>query len=167
MDTSAKLQTSLRLFKDSFKFSSAHFLIFDSQSAEKLHGHNYQVQVEIDFSNSGTLTAAGYHADFRALKQIIKATVDEWDEHVLLPKAHPEMKFKILSPSLEVRFRERLYVFPENEVILLDVQNTSVEHLSQILARKLLDRCSNLRVKGVRVSVEETRGQAAVTEARI
>jgi hypothetical protein len=39
---------SIELEKESFKFSAAHFLIFPDGSAERLHGHNYRVFVEID-----------------------------------------------------------------------------------------------------------------------
>nr|HPI41863.1 6-carboxytetrahydropterin synthase [Pseudobdellovibrionaceae bacterium] len=40
---------SLKLSKDEFKFSSAHFLIFNDHQAERLHGHNYQVEFEVLF----------------------------------------------------------------------------------------------------------------------
>ena len=39
---------SIDIQKEAFKFSAAHFLIFPDGSAERLHGHNYRVYVEID-----------------------------------------------------------------------------------------------------------------------
>src|SRR5690242_4697931 len=38
---------SIDIYKEYFKFSAAHFLIFPDGSAERLHGHNYRVYVEI------------------------------------------------------------------------------------------------------------------------
>ena len=39
---------AIHLHKENFKFSAAHFLIFPDGSAERLHGHNYRVFVEIE-----------------------------------------------------------------------------------------------------------------------
>ena len=63
--------TTLHLAKQNFKFSSAHFLIFDEKSAERLHGHNYQVKVHIFASNQAQDEAKGYFVDFNVLKKII------------------------------------------------------------------------------------------------
>lgn len=151
--------TSLHLFKQNFKFSSAHFLIFDETRAEKLHGHNYQVRVDLQIPE--VLPEQGYFVDFSVFKKEIKDRLDLWDEHVLLPRLHPDMKIKTAKDSLEVRFRDRFYVFPKNEVVLLDVTNTSVEQLSKILADEFWEKFQKLGVRQVRVFVEETRGQGA------
>lgn len=156
-------EITLHLFKQNFKFSAAHFLIFDAQSAEKLHGHNYQVRVDLvcppDLGDQGR----GYFVDFNVFKQHIKARLDAWDERVLLPERQSEMLFHRQGPSLEVRFRDRFYVFPENEVILLPVTNTSVEQLSRLLAEDFLNAFKVHGVTEVSVMVEETAGQGAST----
>lgn len=159
MDT----HTSLHLYKQNFKFSAAHFLIFDAQRAEKLHGHNYQVQVDFTFSPQANKSELGYLVDFNTLKKGIKEILDQWDEHVLLPQKHPDMNFKEEGASLHVRFRDRYYVFPKNEVILLDTYNTSVEELSRLLAEKFLKEFKSHLLVKLTVKVEETRGQAAST----
>jgi 6-pyruvoyltetrahydropterin/6-carboxytetrahydropterin synthase len=158
-----KTHTLLHLYKQNFKFSSAHFLIFDDQRAEKLHGHNYQVQVEITVPENGSLEDKGFYVDFNQFKIAIKARLDLWDEHVLLPARHKDMKITEKTPSLEVRFRERFYVFPSNEVVLLNVTNTSVEQLSKILAEDFIQEFQKFQVKKLQVRVEETLGQAAST----
>lgn len=159
-----QIDTTLHLFKQNFKFSSAHFLIFDDQHAEKLHGHNYQVSVEIwGPSESGSWDQQGFYVDFNVFKKAIKTKLDQWDEMVLLPEKHQDMKITSKSPSLEVRFRDRFYVFPENEVILLPVTNTSVEQLSKILALEFFDQFKKHKVRKISVRVEETSGQGAST----
>jgi 6-pyruvoyltetrahydropterin/6-carboxytetrahydropterin synthase len=153
--------TTLHLSKQNFKFSAAHFLIFDEKHAEKLHGHNYQVKVDIAMPASADLQTTGYFVDFQVLKKLIKAKLDKWDEVILLPQKNPEMKLEVKSPSIEVHFRERFYVFPENEVVLLPITNTSVELLSQLLAQLLISELRPLNVYRLRVNIEETRGQSA------
>lgn len=164
--------TSLRLAKQNFKFSSAHFLIFDQNSAEMLHGHNYQVVVTIlapDVGNgSDSLGKMGYMVDFNVLKKFVKARLDIWDEHVLLPKNHPDMKNKISADqkNYEITFRDRFYSLPKNEVIWLDISNTSVEQLSSLLADEFVKEFKKYGVTEVTVEVEETRGQSALTTVR-
>lgn len=153
--------TTLHLAKQNFKFSAAHFLIFNEKEAERLHGHNYQVKVDV-FAPSND-HAQGYFIDFNVLKKYIKARLDQWDEIVLLPKLHPDMKIKTSDKGLEVQFRDRFYVFPTNEVCLLPVTNTSVENLSRLLAEDFLHEFKKHGVKKLSVYVEESRGQGAST----
>lgn len=163
--------TTLHLFKQNFKFSSAHFLIFDDKHAEKLHGHNYQVSINLEVPSEPTskskLEDKGYFVDFNVFKKFIKAECDKWDEHVLLPANHPDMKIAKSDNSIEVKFRERFYVFPADEVILLPITNTSVEQLSRILAENFLQEFKKYGVTRIRVRVEETRGQGASTIASL
>ena len=65
--------TTLLLQKQNFKFSSAHFLIFDKHRAERLHGHNYQVKVDITVPPEAELMKEGYFIDFNEFKKLIKA----------------------------------------------------------------------------------------------
>jgi 6-pyruvoyltetrahydropterin/6-carboxytetrahydropterin synthase len=155
--------TILHLFKQNFKFSSAHFLIFDEHRAEKLHGHNYQVQVEIHVPPEVELQKLGYFIDFNVFKKYIKSRLDHWDEMVLLPARHPDMNTKPNGSSLEVRFRDRFYVFPSNEVHLLPITNTSVEQLSRLLAEDFFNEFKKSGVLKIKVQVEETPGQGAST----
>lgn len=161
-----KTTLSLHLQKQNFKFSAAHFLIFDEKSAERLHGHNYQVSVDLAGPPLEDIQETGFFIDFKDLKEDIKAAVDAWDERVLLPEQHLDFKFKKEGPSLQVWFRERYYVFPQDEVILLPISNTSVENLAGLLAAQLLKKWQKLGVFKLRIRVEETRGQAASVTIR-
>jgi 6-pyruvoyltetrahydropterin/6-carboxytetrahydropterin synthase len=156
-------QSTLHLAKQNFKFSSAHFLIFDENSAEMLHGHNYQVRVDLLCESQEGPSRPGYSVDFAVLKKLIKDQCDQWDEHILLPEKHPDMKYHISSNGLnyEIHFRDRYYSFPIKETIWLPVNNTSVENLSMLLAKLLFKKFHGLGIKKIRVYVEETRGQSA------
>lgn len=155
--------TTLHLAKQNFKFSSAHFLIFDENSAEMLHGHNYQVKVDIFAAATSHDEAKGYFIDFNVLKKIIKDQCDVWDEHIILPEKHPDMKYQISTSgkNYDINFRDRFYSFPVTETIWLPVTNTSVENLSLLFAKIIFKKMKELGVEKVRVSVEETRGQSA------
>jgi 6-pyruvoyltetrahydropterin/6-carboxytetrahydropterin synthase len=155
--------TTLHLAKQNFKFSSAHFLIFDEKSAERLHGHNYQVRVDITCPENTDKNESGYFADFNIFKKMIKARCDQWDEHVLLPALHPDMKYKVSvdGKNYDIHFRDRFYSLPLNEVIWLEIPNTSVEQFSALLAKEFFMAFRKHRVHQIKVEVEETRGQSA------
>jgi 6-pyruvoyltetrahydropterin/6-carboxytetrahydropterin synthase len=156
-----KSQITLHLSKQKFKFSSGHFLIFDKTRAEKLHGHNYSVKVKLKSKGEQDLGSSGYWVDFFEVKKVIQEAVDHWDEHVLLPALHPDMKISQKGQNLEVHFRERFYSFPKNEVHLLPVVNTSVEELSRLLAEDFFKKMKKWNISQVWVLVEETPGQGA------
>lgn len=160
--------THLHLSKQNFKFSSGHFLIFDENRAEMLHGHNYQVKVDL-FEVEASASQKGYLIDFYDLKKIIKDLCDQWDEHVLLPANHPDMNKKISANGKndDINFRDRFYSFPKNEVVWLPVENTSVESLSKIFAQNLLKQLEPMGVRKLKVSIEETLGQSASTTITI
>jgi hypothetical protein len=78
---------AIHLHKENFKFSCAHFLIFPDGSKERLHGHNYYVDAEIE----GLLTDKGIVIDFIQVKPVIRELCDELDEHWVVPGQHPEL----------------------------------------------------------------------------
>ena len=75
---------SIQVDKQYLKFSAAHFLIFPDGSAERLHGHNYRVYVEVE----GPLCPHGLVLDFIKVKPIVQSIVDGLDEHWLIPGTH-------------------------------------------------------------------------------
>lgn len=160
-----KTTSFLKLEKENFKFSSAHFLIFDEHSAEMLHGHNYKVKVMLYEKPGVDSQKYGYLIDFGVIKKVIKQLCDDWDEHILLPQQHPDIKVS-KNPTYDnydVLFRDRFYSFPVKETLLLPVVNTSVEQLSKLFAEKLLEKVKMFPISAVEVNIEETSGQSATT----
>lgn len=154
---------SIELDKEYFKFSAAHFLIFPDGSAERLHGHNYRVYVEID----AALTRFGLVIDFKMVKPVVREICDELDEHWLVPGLHPVLTHgEREGGQTEVRYLDRLYLVPSEDVIVLPINNTSSENLAtwfgHELAARLKVRFPELDVRRLRVAVEETSGQKGV-----
>ena len=156
---------SIELDKEYFKFSAAHFLIFPDGTAERLHGHNYRVFVEID----AALTRFGLVIDFRMVKPVVRELCDELDEHWLVPGEHPVLEHRARPDGVtEVRYRERYYAAPTADVLVLPINNTSSENLAtwlgHELARRIRARFEDVHVSRLRVAVEETPGQKGVFE---
>jgi 6-pyruvoyltetrahydropterin/6-carboxytetrahydropterin synthase len=154
---------SIEVEKEYLKFSAAHFLIFPDGSAERLHGHNYRVYVSLE----AKLSRFGLVLDFQHIKPLVRELVDELDEHWILPGEHPELRVERRADGvIEVRYRERYYAAPVEDVLLLPINNTSAENLSTLLGRRLLERLRarypELVVHSLAFAVEETAGQRGV-----
>jgi 6-pyruvoyltetrahydropterin/6-carboxytetrahydropterin synthase len=156
---------SIHLHKEYFKFSCAHFLIFPDGSKERLHGHNYYVEVEIH----GGLSDKGLVMDFNDAKPLIRALCDELDEHWLVPAQHPELKIQRGADGhTSVEYRGARYLAPSDEVIALPINNSSAENLACWFGRELMRRLSEkfppTQVQRLRVWISETSGQRGVYE---
>lgn len=148
---------SLRVNSGHLNFSAAHFITFAGK-CERLHGHNYAVEVYLE----GGLTEDDYVYDFVALKRIVKALCDTLDHKFLLPRDNPQFRVARVEGEVEIRVQERRYVFPASDVLELPVRNITAECLARYLATELtvaLGDGANLTC--VEVGVEEAPGQAA------
>jgi 6-pyruvoyltetrahydropterin/6-carboxytetrahydropterin synthase len=153
----------VRMKKDYLVFSAAHFITFNGNVCERLHGHNYRVTAEVP----GPLDENSYVVDFIALRDTLKAIVDELDHHMLLPTSHPTIHVVADERSVEVTHEDRRWVFPRCDCILLPVPNTTAELLARYIGRRLLDDLQKRigqRPKIVRIEVDECEGQSAVCE---
>lgn len=146
--------------KDYLIFAAGHFITYDGQ-CEALHGHNYRVRVELE----GTLDDNAYVFDFVALKRTMRRLVNELDHRMLLPTRNPFLTLTEEGPGLRVVYRanERVYLFPREDVVLLDIPNTTAEmlarHLTRRLREELVDQAENIHA--VVMEVEEAFGQRA------
>jgi len=151
----------VRISKDYLVFSAAHFITYDGDVCERLHGHNYRVAAEV----YGPLDGNHYVVDFVALRETLKGIVDELDHFMLLPTQHPLIKVESGERSVEVTFRERRWVFPRGDCILLPVPNTTSELLAEYIGRRLADALqqrTGKRPERLRIEVDENFGQLGV-----
>lgn len=158
---------SIRIQKDYLKFSAAHFLIFPDGTAERLHGHNYKVYVEVE----SNLDPHGLVLNFKEIKPLVREVCDRLDEHVLIPGRHPVLvATRGEDGSTEIRYRERSYRIPSDEVLILPVSNTSAENLAWYVGQEVVAglraRFPALVLKRITVGVEETPGQRGIWESR-
>ena len=78
----------VRVTKDHLVFSAAHFITFNGNICERLHGHNWRTAVEL----TGPLDKNSYVFDFIALRDRLQEIVNQLDHRVLLPTEHPVIR---------------------------------------------------------------------------
>jgi 6-pyruvoyltetrahydropterin/6-carboxytetrahydropterin synthase len=156
----------VRVSKDYLVFCSGHFISYEGDKCERLHGHNYRTSVEIE----GNLDENHYVFDFIALKNRTRAITDELDHRMMLPTRN---RFIILDEgptSIRVRYRDREWVFPREDCILLPIENTTAELLARYIGQRLLADLQThhgYRPDVLRVEVEENVGQSATCEVQV
>jgi 6-pyruvoyltetrahydropterin/6-carboxytetrahydropterin synthase len=153
----------VRVTKDYLVFSAAHFITYNRNICERLHGHNYRVAAEV----YGPLDENQYVVDFIALRDALRAITSELDHHMLLPTQHPLIHVNANDESVEVTFEDRRWVFPRADCILLPIANTTTELLARYIGEHLLAAivaAGHARPARLRIEVDECFGQLATWE---
>ena len=150
----------VRVTKDYLVFSAAHFITYNGNICERLHGHNYRVAAEV----FGPLDENQYVVDFIALRDALRAITGELDHHMLLPTQHPLIAVQANVKSVEVTFEDRRWVFPREDCILLPIANTTTELLARYIGERLLESLAaagHARPTRLRIEVDECFAQLA------
>ncbi len=139
------------------RFSACHF-IPRHEKCSRLHGHSYIVRLRLEGDNGQD----GMIMDFVVLKKALRSMIDEMDHRTLLPAGSREVSIREEGGSVEVVNGCKRYVFPKEDVALLDVPTTTAEEMCRMMAKRLvrdIDFPSNVR--SVSVGLDEERGQTA------
>lgn len=154
------------LEKESLVFSSAHFITFNGNICERLHGHNYRCKCRV----IGELDENGYVIDFIALRDTLQKIVGELDHHVLLPTEHPTISLAEEGDEVIARFESKRWVFPKEDCVLMPIANTTAELMAMWIGGQLIDRLDSKAkstLEKVIVSVDENHGQWASAELSV
>ena len=142
----------------SFKFVAAHFVLGDT-GCEKLHGHNYLVEVQIFGEQNEQRDLV---IDFLELKPFVRSFLEELDHKILLPSENNTLLLKKVDDEYFVTFlpKNKQYIFPINDTCILPIRNTTVEEFARLLCEKmsaLFDLHPNIYI--IEVGVFEYKGQ--------
>ncbi len=155
----------VRVTKDHLVFCSGHFISYEGDRCERLHGHNYRTAVEIE----GGLDENHYVFDFIALKHLTKAITDELDHRMMLATRNPYIAVDKRPNGIHVQYRQREWLFPQDDCVLLPIENTTAELLARYIGQRLIEAIRQQHgytPELLRVEVEENIGQSATYEWR-
>ncbi|WZP00010.1 6-carboxytetrahydropterin synthase [Isosphaeraceae bacterium EP7] len=155
----------VRVEKDSLVFCSGHFITYDGDHCERIHGHNYRAAIEVE----AELDQNHYVFDFIALKELGEKIALALDHRMLLPTQSPLIRLEDDGENWMARYKGRRWSFPKEECVLLPIANTTAELLASYFAERLREE---LEARGlvipplIRIEIEESFGQLAVMEWR-
>lgn len=88
---------AVHISKDYFKFNAAHFIAIKGYR-EKLHGHNYKLELKI----WGRKNSDGYVLDFGKIKSVLRGICKQINEHVILPSKSTVLRIDNKGKYVEV-----------------------------------------------------------------
>jgi len=99
--------------------------------------------------------------DFVPLKQALRQIADEFDHRVLIPGNCKHIDLT-LGEEIEVMAEGKRYLFPPEDVVVLDAEESSAEELARIILEMVLKRIPMPpNIKGIEIGVDEELGQSA------
>ena len=147
--------------KQQFVFSAAHFITFAGDICERIHGHNYAVRASVE----GPLDQNRYVVDFIALRDAVLEETLRLDHHVILPRDHAEIKVSSDEQETTATFRDRRWVFPNEDCVILPVINTTAEEIARVIALRVIEKTREKfgsALTSIEVAVDENCGQWGV-----
>jgi 6-pyruvoyltetrahydropterin/6-carboxytetrahydropterin synthase len=162
----ARERFRVRVTKDNLVFCSGHFITYEGDKCERLHGHNYRTAVEIE----GPLDENFYVFDFIALKHRTRDITNELDHRMMLPTRNKLVTLEHKNDQIHVRYKNREWNFPKDDCVLLPIENTTAELLARYISQRLIASLKEKHnfTKGiVKVEVEESFGQSAFHEVEV
>ena len=151
---------SIRIEKEHIGFCAAHFITYDGDQRERLHGHNFTVKLNLE----GPLDENYYVLDFIRTKKILKGICDELDHHLLLPLENKYLKVEQDEDRVSVSYAQAYFLFPRADVVLLPVPNVTSEMLAYYICGRMKEELHKLgaQLTVITIEVKESPGQGAI-----
>jgi 6-pyruvoyltetrahydropterin/6-carboxytetrahydropterin synthase len=138
------------------KFSACHF-IAGHEKCGRLHGHTYVVSLRIH----GDIGDKGMVMDFVQIKRGLRSIVDDLDHRVIIPGDSKRITVSV-GDEVEVLAGCKRYVFPIEDVVLLDTEESSAEELSRVLLQRLIESVRfPANIESIELGIHEELGQSA------
>ena len=156
---------TIRLAKVNMKFSAGHFTIFSASERERLHGHNFRVEADIEARMLGN----GMCFDYGIYKDRIVALCRELNEWTILPTRSPYLRIEEDGDQVFAHFAGRRIPFLREDVLLLPIENATLEEFAGWFLGRLAEDREALRahrIDAIEVRVFSGPGQSAGRRVR-
>ena len=152
--------------RNRLRFAAGHFATF-ADELEPIHGHNYDVFVEVE----GPLAAESWVIDFSLLKRLTRDICGTLDHKFLLQMESKALTIQDDATHYVIQYKDNSpYRLPKDDVAALPIDNTTAERLSEYIAGQLLAAFRADAPEGLvrlRVGVEEMPGQSGWFETTL
>ncbi len=151
---------TLHFYKGPLKFSSGHFTIFSATERERLHGHNYALEVSI----SAAIDQPGITFDYRIFKEKILTLCKHLHRYFLLPGESPYLMITEQDEYYYAEFNHKKIPFLKEDVLILPLTNITLEELSKWFVCQLISDQSFIKahdIKNIIIKVFNSNEQSA------
>ena len=144
-------------WKSNIRFSSAH-IIPEYEKCGRLHGHTYAIHTKI----FGDIDDKGIILDFKLIKEILNEIASNLDHKILIPKNSKFAKIEIEKNSIIMKTLGKTYSFPIEDCILLPIESTSAEALSEYILKIFVKKLIKFEnIDSIELGVDEGFGQGS------
>jgi 6-pyruvoyltetrahydropterin/6-carboxytetrahydropterin synthase len=144
--------------RNRLRFAAAHMATFQG-ACEPLHGHNYDVFIDLE----GDLTEDAWVWDFGAIKRLVRDLCESLDHKFLLQRESRILAIEETPEHWRVAFGAKSYLFPKEDVAVLPIVNSTAEQIAEWMAGQLvpaLQAQGATNIRRLTVGIEEMPGQA-------
>lgn len=146
-----KIDNSIYSFSliDFFKFNSSHFVVCKN-FREYLHGHNYKVSIEIESLNMDDKSNSIINEEILISK--LERICKKIHGKMLIPSLNKNFILNLIKSvntnsnnsfdsnvELKVIFDNSIFLFPEGDCVLIEIEQISSELLSKYICNKLIE----------------------------
>ena len=152
--------STISLDRNDMKFSAGHFTIFSATERERLHGHNFQVKVEV----TAKVQSSGITYDYSLTRRKVLSLCKSLNEYMLLPQYSPHLKLSDDQNYYYVEFNGEKMSFLKTDTLVLPIKNVTSESLAAWFVDQLIADETDLRAKevvAIKANVSITVGQCA------
>jgi 6-pyruvoyltetrahydropterin/6-carboxytetrahydropterin synthase len=153
----------VELHKDEFSFSAGHFTIFSATDREDLHGHNYNVSIEMHVN----IGENGLAFDYRVYKKKILALTATLDRKFMLPNQSAYLTLEDAGDMWLAHYNNEKIPFLKRDAVILPITNVTIEELSHWFLQQLTQDTHELVQHGIqkiKLSVYNGPGQSGSAE---
>jgi len=158
-----KEKFSVILQRDNLVFSAAHFLTYDKNKREAIHGHNFKLSVQIGsdkLQNSMVI-------DFLILENIVISVINQLKDKLLIAQNDQNLHIELNKKQIIIRckdeYNDEYISVPASDCVLLPISNTSTELIANYIGKEVRKKLPipNLTMK---ICLEEAVGCIGIYE---
>lgn len=140
--------------------------VFPDGTKERLHGHNYSIALALDLARVDFAAML----PFKAIKNVLGELAQLWKERVIIAHHNPQLVILRDDTEFELTLCGQRYAFPRGDVLLLPIDNVTVEalaaHVAELLAEKIKPLSPHVTALEVTVSEHPGQGASCMVEIR-
>lgn len=137
--------TTIEITKEDIKFSVAHFTIFNAVERERLHGHNYAVQLAV----TAPVGDDGICFSYKDIKTRLRELCDGLDEYTLLPRLSPHLRIEEDDEFYTAWFNGERIPLRKSDTLLLPIRNSTVEEFARYMRDEFIGDERFVRERGI------------------
>lgn len=142
---------TLHINRINFFFRALHFLQ-DFGKCERLHGHDYYIEVQVRGLQSNENLAV---VDFQIIKRDILKIIKIYDKKILIAEKAENQSIYTKNDKLYVKTPDKSYIFSQEICALLPIKATTAEELCKYFFNEIKKNYPSLKVIAI---LYETKG---------